>query len=747
MAATTISTTINATTSNTLTAQTGINGPPAGHKINASEVGWLFVHEYYTFLNKDPSRLYCFYGQKSSLIHGTEGETVTLSQGEKEIKEKFQGLNLEDCRVLVTNVDSLASNNGGIVIQVLGEMSNRNEVARRFAQTFFLDVQPNGYYVLNDIIRFQSDEDIEIYNGEEVAGTSISPAGTLVDEPIDVSSPRVEQASPSDSTQNTTITEPSLVTPRDTGLDIPVTFSTNPVIVPLRAASIDMEVTVPVVDDGRMHTQPQLTSSITPDTSGQPPKSGTIAQPVQSSPPSPLVVQNNNGQKPAIVTEKDPVTTLAGIVSQEVHATPLMQSIQTYPSRPQSASVVSSNTQSPANLNKQEPVTAPANIESHLLKKASLQGNNVQTPNSTAVDAATTSNVLPVEQDKNGPQPAISKKPSEQSPTTNALQGVGQAPSTQIVSTTSSGTHVTQNRTELPANIPKQASAQSPVFSIDAQSQTDSHSPQSATDNKVQVSSNGPKSPKSPSTLQKVPTTGPQQNDQETKRISRPESPSGLTACPVSSSAVNNKGQPANAKQPINKNISAHAVKKSSAQNVPKNVVTTGSSDSEQQGVKSSNHTPQMQAPVKKTWASLAANGLEKWNNTALSEAKGVVASVPVKSGTQAQSQHMRDNRDRRSEGLKNNNRRNSDTSLSIYVKGVTSSMTYDLLKSAFTSFGHVKHLDVVHSKSCAFVDFSNFESYRRALDAHTVEIGGETVNTEERRARRNTGKASRGRF
>ncbi|CAI2165673.1 6326_t:CDS:2 [Funneliformis geosporum] len=682
MAATTIPNTNNATTTNTLTAQTGINGPPVGHKINASEVGWLFVHEYYTFLNKDPSRLHCFYGQKSTLIHGTEGETVNLSQGEKEIKDKFQGLNLEDCRVLVTNVDSLASINGGIVIQVLGEMSNRNEVARRFAQTFFLDVQPNGYYVLNDIIRFQSDDEIEIYNGEEVAGASTSPAGTLVDEPIDVSSARVEQAGPSDSTQNTIITEPSLVTPRDTDLNMTVTFSTNPEVVPLHATPVDMEVTVPVVDDGGMHTQPPLISSIITDTSVQPPKPATIVQPGQIIPPSLLVVQNSNGQQLANVNEQGHVTTLTGIVSQEeAHATPPpMQPIQTYPSKPQSASVVSVNTQPPANLNKQEPAIA---LESHVLKKASLQGNNFQAPNSTTVDAAATSNVLTSssdEHDKNGPQSTISKKSSEQSPTTNALQDVGQVPLTQIVSTTS-GTQaplVTHNRTEQPANIPKQASAQSPVVSVASQSQAEGHSSQSETENKVQISSNGPKST---STVQKAPTTGSQPNDQGTKRTSRPGSPSGVIVCPVSSPAVNNKGQLTNVKQPVNKN-NAHAVRKSSVQNIPKNVITTGSSDHEQQGVKSFNNTPQ----TKKTWASLAANGLEKWNNTALSEAKGVVAPVPAKSGPQ-QSQHMRDNRDRRSEGLKNNNRRNS------------------------------------------------------------VEVGGETVNTEERRARRGTGKSSRGRF
>lgn len=42
--------------------------------IQPSEVGWLFVPQYYTFLNQNPDRLHCFYTKKSTLIHGTEQE-------------------------------------------------------------------------------------------------------------------------------------------------------------------------------------------------------------------------------------------------------------------------------------------------------------------------------------------------------------------------------------------------------------------------------------------------------------------------------------------------------------------------------------------------------------------------------------------------------------------------------------------------------------------------------------------------
>jgi len=61
---------------------------------------------------------------------------------------------------MLSSVDSLASLNGGIVIQVLGELSNHNAPSQKFAQTFFLAEQPAGYFVLNDIFRYIK-EDID----------------------------------------------------------------------------------------------------------------------------------------------------------------------------------------------------------------------------------------------------------------------------------------------------------------------------------------------------------------------------------------------------------------------------------------------------------------------------------------------------------------------------------------------------------------------------------------------------------
>lgn len=66
-------------------------------------------------------------------------------------------------------MDSQASADGGIIIQVIGELSNKGGSWRKFSQTFFLAQQPNGYYVLNDIFRYLTDEDEESQTEDEPA--------------------------------------------------------------------------------------------------------------------------------------------------------------------------------------------------------------------------------------------------------------------------------------------------------------------------------------------------------------------------------------------------------------------------------------------------------------------------------------------------------------------------------------------------------------------------------------------------
>ena len=84
-----------------------------------------------------------------------------LSTFFQEIHTKITSIGFEDCKVFIHSVDAQSSANGGIIIQVIGEMSNRSEPWRKFVQTFFLAEQPNGYFVLNDIFRFLKEENSE----------------------------------------------------------------------------------------------------------------------------------------------------------------------------------------------------------------------------------------------------------------------------------------------------------------------------------------------------------------------------------------------------------------------------------------------------------------------------------------------------------------------------------------------------------------------------------------------------------
>lgn len=78
----------------------------------------------------------------------------------KAINDRIKELDIQDCKVRVTNVDSQGSGSN-IVIQVIGEISNKSAPQRKFTQTFVLAEQQNGYFVLNDIFRYiLEDEDI-----------------------------------------------------------------------------------------------------------------------------------------------------------------------------------------------------------------------------------------------------------------------------------------------------------------------------------------------------------------------------------------------------------------------------------------------------------------------------------------------------------------------------------------------------------------------------------------------------------
>ncbi|CAH1762065.1 9373_t:CDS:2 [Entrophospora sp. SA101] len=113
---------------------------------NIIEIVWLFVLEYYAFLNKQPSHLHWF----------------------MEINEKIESLKYKNCKVIVTNVDCQASNDNGILIQVVDFMSNND------------DKVENDYDICLNVENptLQTKESLKDYP------SSTSPVETLVEEDI-----------------------------------------------------------------------------------------------------------------------------------------------------------------------------------------------------------------------------------------------------------------------------------------------------------------------------------------------------------------------------------------------------------------------------------------------------------------------------------------------------------------------------------------------------------------------------------
>ena len=156
----------------------------------------------------------------------------------QEIHDRITAIGFEDCKVFIHSVDAQSSANGGIIIQVIGEMSNRGELWKKFVQTFFLAEQPNGYFVLNDIFRFLKEEtaESEEEREDEEAPAEEKSAASLVPEPVPVpASPQESVPEPVEPLTPVEEPEPELEPvpePQTNGDQTPVVVEPEPVAEP-----------------------------------------------------------------------------------------------------------------------------------------------------------------------------------------------------------------------------------------------------------------------------------------------------------------------------------------------------------------------------------------------------------------------------------------------------------------------------------------------------------------------------------
>ncbi|KAM9314399.1 ras GTPase-activating protein-binding protein 2 isoform 6-T6 [Pholidichthys leucotaenia] len=165
-------------------------------------VGREFVRQYYTLLNKAPDFLHRFYGRNSSYVHGgldPNGKLAEAVYGQAEIHKKVMSLQFSECHTKIRHVDAHATLSDGVVVQVLGELSNNGQPMRKFMQTFVLAPEgsvANKFYVHNDIFRYED----EVF-GDSEAELDEESEEDVEEEPEErPPSPEPLQESPSSST-------------------------------------------------------------------------------------------------------------------------------------------------------------------------------------------------------------------------------------------------------------------------------------------------------------------------------------------------------------------------------------------------------------------------------------------------------------------------------------------------------------------------------------------------------------------
>ncbi|KAI4346679.1 hypothetical protein L6164_007552 [Bauhinia variegata] len=162
---------------------------------NAQVVGNAFVEQYYHILHHSPELVYRFYHDSSVLSRpDSNGEMTSVTT-------------MQDFKAEIKTADAQKSYEEGVTVLVTGCLTGKDNLRRKFAQSFFLAPQDSGYFVLNDVFRYVEDtEPLEQYpvNGVDAA---VAVTVTPDPEPTHVSEPSAPHPSNSHLEEDQNVTE------------------------------------------------------------------------------------------------------------------------------------------------------------------------------------------------------------------------------------------------------------------------------------------------------------------------------------------------------------------------------------------------------------------------------------------------------------------------------------------------------------------------------------------------------------
>ncbi|KAJ0236322.1 Nuclear transport factor 2 [Hirschfeldia incana] len=135
----------------------------------AEVVGRAFVEQYYHILHQSPGLVHRFYQDSSLLTRPDATGSVTTVTTMQAINDKIMSLNYEAYTAEIDTADAQESHERGVIVLVTGSLTGKDNVRKRFSQTFFLAPQDQGYFVLNDVFRFLEEKEVVMAQARSVA--------------------------------------------------------------------------------------------------------------------------------------------------------------------------------------------------------------------------------------------------------------------------------------------------------------------------------------------------------------------------------------------------------------------------------------------------------------------------------------------------------------------------------------------------------------------------------------------------
>lgn len=111
--------------------------------LTAAQIGTYFVGQYYHVLQNQPELVHQFYSDASTMlrIDGNARETATAM-----LQIHTLVMSLSYTGIEIKTAHSLESWSGGAIVMVSGSVQIKDNLRRKFMQTFFLAPQEKGFF-------------------------------------------------------------------------------------------------------------------------------------------------------------------------------------------------------------------------------------------------------------------------------------------------------------------------------------------------------------------------------------------------------------------------------------------------------------------------------------------------------------------------------------------------------------------------------------------------------------------------